>query len=165
MANKKGGTRSTLFETIGVFSVLLSFSVTFKRLPNSGNRTYELNTAILYEGACTIIKNSSCIKQLSVLSTDDVINSLQKDYEMVHYNSYNKNNFGGRISGGSLLSVISSALPIARMIRGAIQKVAPIAKTVADGAEKVGLGVVVKDKKGKKAGQIISRNDIMGEMY
>jgi hypothetical protein len=55
---------------------------------------------------------------------------------MVHYNSYNNNNFGGRISKGSLLSVISSTLPIARMIRGAIQKVAPIAKTVADGAKK-----------------------------
>ena len=84
---------------------------------------------------------------------------------MVHSDDYENNNYGGRISGGSLLSVISSALPIARMIRGAIQKVAPIAKTVVDGAEKVGLCVVVKDKRGKKAGQIISRNDIMGEMY
>jgi hypothetical protein len=143
----------------------LSFNVKFIKLPGSETRNYELNTAILYEGACTIIKNSSCIKQLSVLSTDDVINSLQKDYEMVHYNSYNNNNFGGRISGGSLLSVISSALPIARMIRGAIQKAALVAKTLADGAEKVGLGVVVKDKKGKKGGQDISRYQLNEEMY
>ena len=125
-----------------------------------------MNTAIVYEGACTIIKNSSAIKQLSVLSEDDVIESMQKDYDVVHPSKYLNNNYGGRISGGSLLSVLSSALPIARMIRQCIQKGAPIAKMVADGAEKIGLGdgggVVVKKKRG---GKIIMRSDLNSEMY
>ena len=63
----------------------LSFKVTFKRLPDDPvNRKYQLNTALIYEGACIIIKNSSAIKQLSVLSSDDVVESLQKDYDMVY---------------------------------------------------------------------------------
>lgn len=145
----------------------LSYKITFKRLPNSGDRNYQLNTALIYEGACTIIKNSSAIKQLSVLSSDDVVESLQKDYDMVYPDRYNDNKFGGRISG-SLLSVLSSALPIARLIRQGVQKGAPIAKMIADGAEKVGLGnggsVVVKKGK-KKGGAVINRNDIGEQMY
>ena len=146
----------------------LSFQVTFKRLPGSENRKYQLNTAIIYEGACTIIKNSSAIKQLSVLSTDDVVESLQKDYETIYNEKFYDNKFGGRISGGSLLSVLSSALPIARRIRGAVQKGAPIAKMVADGAKKIGLGdggAVVVKKRGRKAGAVINRNQQGQEMY
>ena len=51
------------------------------------------------------------------------------------------------------------------MIRGAIQKGAPVAKTLADGMEKVGLGVVVRDKRGKKGGQDISRTQLGEAMY
>jgi len=54
------------------------------------------------------------------------------------------------------------------MIRGVVQKGAPIAKMLADGAEKVGLGdggaVIVKKGK-KKAGAVINRNDIGEQMY
>ena len=145
----------------------LSFKVTFKRLLDDPvNRKYQLNTALIYEGACTIIKNSSAIKQLSVLSSDDVVESLQKDYDMVYPEKYQDNKYGGRISGGSLLSVLSSALPIARMIRQGVQHVAPVAKTIADGAEKIGLGGSVVVKKGKrKAGAVINRNDIGEQLY
>jgi hypothetical protein len=97
----------------------LSFNVTYKNISDATIR-YQLNTAILFDGTCTIIKNSSAIAQTTILSTNDVINSLQNDYDMVHSNRYENNNFGGRISGGNLLSILSSALPIARMIRGAV---------------------------------------------
>ena len=62
---------------------------------------------------------------------------------------YQDNKYGGRISGRSLLSVLSSDLPIARMIRQGVQHVAPVAKTIADGAEKIGLVVLLLSKKVK----------------
>ena len=60
----------------------IKFTVKLKHLKDSGDRYFQLNTAIIYDGVCTIIKNSSAIKQLSVLSSDDVIESLQKDYDI-----------------------------------------------------------------------------------
>ena len=80
----------------------LRFTVEFSRIGQDTTTTlYQLNSAIIYDGTCTVIKNSSCIKQKSVLSADDVINSMQKGYDMVHPSAYENNNFGGRISGGA----------------------------------------------------------------
>ena len=149
----------------------LDFTVKFKRIPGSGNRTFVLNTAIIYEGTCVVVKESSVIKQLSVLRDDDVIESVKSGYDIVTPLKYEENKFGGNPL--ALLGALSSALPIVRMIRGAVQKGAPIAKVIADGAEKVGLGVTVPQQ-GKKptkksgkisGGQLITRSQLNEEIY
>ena len=59
-----------------------------------------------------------------------------------------------------MLSVLSSALPIAKMIRQGVQKGAPIVKMLADGAEKIGLGdggAMSLKKPKKKGGAVITR--------
>ena len=150
----------------------LRYNVDFQRIAGATTANFQLNTALIYDGTCTIIKNSSCIKQRSVLDSNDVIEILQRDYDMVHPSAYENNNFGGRISGGALLllSVLSSALLIARMIKGAVQKGAPIVKVIVDGAEKIGLGnagamSIHKNKKKKEGGMVITRNQLQDDMY
>jgi hypothetical protein len=153
---------------------MLRFTVTYKNLVGDATvRKYQLNSAIIYEGTCTIIKNSSALKTKSVLTSNDVIDSLQKGLEIVHPAPYSNNKFGG--NGGSLLSVLSAAIPIAKAIRSGIQVGAPIAKNVADMAEKIGLGnggkISGKISGGRvgthsrQGGRVISRNQLNDEMY
>ena len=61
----------------------LDFTGKFKRIPNSGDRTFVLNAAIVYEGTCVIVKESRVIKQLSVLREDDVIEAVKRGYDIV----------------------------------------------------------------------------------
>ena len=161
-------------EALGTLgSPQLSFTVRFKRIPNSGDITFVLNTAIVYEGTCVVVKDSSVIKQLAVLSGDDVIDAISNGYDIVTPSKFEHNRFGGNPL--ALLGALSSALPIVRMIKDAVQKGAPIAKAVADGAEKFGLGVVVPEQqKGKKqtkksgkisGGQLITRSQLSDELY
>ena len=54
------------------------------------------------------------------------------------------------------------------MIRGTVQKGAPIAKMVADAAEKISLGdggAFVVKKRGRKPGAVINRNQLGQELY
>ena len=148
----------------------LSFTVKFKRLPDSGDRTFQLNAAVIYEGTCAITKNSNAYPQLAVLIGEDVIDSVSSGYDIVNSSSYENNKYGGNPL--ALLGALSSALPVVRMIKGAVQKGAPIAKVIADGAEKIGLGVVVPEKKKRgpkggriSGGQLINRSDLKDDLY
>jgi len=168
----------------------LSFKVKAKNIGAASAR-FELNCAIIYEGTCAIIRGGGAIKQTAVITAQDVYNALQSDdYQISEHLSFQPNKFGGNPL--ALLGSLSSVLPIARTIRGIIQKGAPIVKGIADGAESIGLGragkmagsvvttgkirrddddedeyemVKVKKGKSKKGGAVITRNQLYSDMY
>jgi hypothetical protein len=115
----------------------LSFVVKFKSVDGVA-RTYQLNTAIIYDGTCVIIREGNAVKQLVVLSTNDVIESVKNGYDTVELSAYENNKYGG--SSLAILGALASLKPGTQFVRGLVQKAAPIVKGVADFSERIELG-------------------------
>lgn len=143
---------------------------------------FEVKYAIIYDGCMTIV-NGSVNRQLGILSQNDVLEAQLKSQEIVS-DEQCENLFGGRIAGNPL--ALLGMLPgIISGIRKGVQVGAPIAKGVADFAEKIGLGYPDRDqdngemdyrdrmlqqkkpmkKPVKKAGKVMSRGDLVSGLY
>jgi hypothetical protein len=113
----------------------LSFKLNYTNISDATIAAPIVRCAIIYEGSMSII-NGNVVKQVAVLSQNDVLKS--QSAEAVEYLApqHVKNYFGGI----DLASAMAVAKPVATLIRGLVQKGLPFVKQGADFLEKVGVG-------------------------